>query len=229
MRRNHFSFLISFLHTCTSLSSFSPITTRKCTFFPSQSTQLYSTSAERAPTEITVESETSIVKPVIEPKEAVKIFGRLAEKYIILDPTAGMCCYSACTDCEYRLPGGGYIMADQSASRPKWIPNYEKRSYNENNHVTGWSTGVFTDGPAVTKSEFIENIKQMKFAPPLGGPYVGASAGAIEDDTALAFLFDSLIVEGKEKLTKHRMSIRMKELANNEEGLSWPNFSGILL
>ena len=84
---------------------------------------------------------------MIDPKEAVKIFGRLAEKYIILDPTAGMCCYSACTDCEYRLPGGGYIMADQSASRPKWVPIYEKRSYNENDHVTSWSTGVFTDGP----------------------------------------------------------------------------------
>ena len=82
---------------------------------------------------------------------------------------------------------------------------------------------------AVTKLEFIDNVKQMKFTPPLGGPYVGASAGAIEDDTALGYLFDSLIADGKEKLTKHRMSIRMKEIANNEEGLSWPIFSSILL
>ena len=33
----------------------------------------------------------------IDPKEAVKIFGRLAEKYIMLDSSGGMCCYSACT------------------------------------------------------------------------------------------------------------------------------------
>lgn len=32
----------------------------------------------------------------IEPKEAVKLFGRLAEKYIMLDSSGGMCCYSAC-------------------------------------------------------------------------------------------------------------------------------------
>merc|ERR1711966_254793 len=57
-----------------------------------------------------------------DPKEAVKSFGRLAEKYIMLDASAGMCCYSACTDCEYREPGGGYRMADQSSARPKWIP-----------------------------------------------------------------------------------------------------------
>ena len=34
---------------------------------------------------------------VIDPKEAVKLFGRLAEKYIMLDASGGMCCYSACT------------------------------------------------------------------------------------------------------------------------------------
>lgn len=32
-----------------------------------------------------------------DPKEAVKLFGRLAEKYIMLDASAGMCCYSGCT------------------------------------------------------------------------------------------------------------------------------------
>lgn len=32
----------------------------------------------------------------IDPKEAVKLFGRLAEKYIMLDASGGMCCYSAC-------------------------------------------------------------------------------------------------------------------------------------
>ena len=56
---------------------------------------------------------------LVEPKEAVKIFGRLAEKYIMLDDSGGLCCYSACSDCEFRLPGGGYRMADQSAARPK--------------------------------------------------------------------------------------------------------------
>jgi len=40
----------------------------------------------------TVETATSH-----EPKEIVKLFGRLAEKYIMLDDSGGMCCYSACS------------------------------------------------------------------------------------------------------------------------------------
>lgn len=33
----------------------------------------------------------------LEPKEVVKLFGRLAEKYIMLDDSGGMCCYSGCS------------------------------------------------------------------------------------------------------------------------------------
>ena len=32
-----------------------------------------------------------------DPKEIVKLFGRLAEKYILLDSSGGNCCYSGCT------------------------------------------------------------------------------------------------------------------------------------
>ena len=33
---------------------------------------------------------------VVDDKQLVKLFGRLAEKYIMLDASGGMCCYSAC-------------------------------------------------------------------------------------------------------------------------------------
>ena len=33
----------------------------------------------------------------LETKEVVKLFGRLAEKYIMLDDSGGMCCYSGCS------------------------------------------------------------------------------------------------------------------------------------
>jgi hypothetical protein len=174
---------------------------------------------------------------VTDAKEAVKLFGRLAEKYIVLDATAGMCCYSGCTDCEFRLPDGGYRMADQSAARPKWIPSYEARPRgNSNNnesgalHVTQWSTHLFAQGvPVVTREEFAERIVNMPYAPPLGGPYLGALAAAITDTTAAEVLFDVLVNEpGKEKLTQHRLGKRLKELAGGEEGLPWPGFAAAL-
>ncbi|KAL3811223.1 hypothetical protein ACHAXA_008982 [Cyclostephanos tholiformis] len=166
----------------------------------------------------------------IDPREAVKLFGRLAEKYIMLDASAGMCCYSGCSDCEYREPGGGYRMADQSSARPKWIPCYDRRVFASQGkeHTTRWSLEIFSDGkPVVTREQFVERVIGMKFVPPLGGPYLAASSAAIEDDSAASALFDVLAGEN-EKLTRHRMEKGMKSLANGEEGLTWPMFSAAL-
>ena len=165
---------------------------------------------------------------VLDPKEGVKLFGRLAEKYIMLDETAGMCCYSACTDCEYRLPDGGYRMADQSAARPKWIPSYVKRTINGKDHTTKWSSELFAQGEtAVDQATFCQRIVELAYAPPLGGPYVGASAATVQDDKAAQALFQAL-ADGKEKLTKARMSMRLKVLAEGEEGMTWPKFQAAL-
>ena len=38
----------------------------------------------------------------IEVKEYIKIFGRLGEKMIFGDASAGLCCHSACENCEWR-------------------------------------------------------------------------------------------------------------------------------
>ena len=48
-----------------------------------------------------VDAATTEDVTTIDPKEAVKLFGRLAEKYIMLDASGGMCCYSACSGKDY--------------------------------------------------------------------------------------------------------------------------------
>ena len=115
-------------------------------------------------------------------------------------------------------------MADQSAARPKWIPAYETRQANGKEHSTKWSTEVFTDGPAVSMEDFVEKVTQLEYAPPLGGPYVGASSAEFESTQALQSFFE-ILSSGKEKLTRHRMGQRLKELADGEEGLTWAAFS----
>ena len=40
--------------------------------------------------------------------DAAKLYGRIAEKQLFLDKDVGACCHSACSDCEWRLPDGGY-------------------------------------------------------------------------------------------------------------------------
>jgi hypothetical protein len=118
-------------------------------------------------------------------------------------------------------------MADQTAARPKWIPAYETRSANGKDHTTKWSNEIFENGPAVTKDEFVAIMTGLTYVPPLGGPYVGASSATVEDMTATEHLFE-VLTDGKKKLTRHRMSMRLKQLANGEEGLMWDGFQSAM-
>lgn len=173
---------------------------------------------------------TTTTVTTLEPKEMVKLFGRLAEKYIMLDSSGGLCCYSGCSDCEFRLPGGGYRMADQSSARPKWIPAYPERKFEtlDKEHTTKWSSTIYSEGLLnVDKETFVAKLTEMDFVPPLGGPYMSKSAGGIEDSTACAALFD-LLAGDKQKLTQHRMSTRLKEIANGEEGVTWAMFENAM-
>ena len=61
--------------------------------------------------------------------DAAKIFGRLAEKTLYLDATVGACCHSACSDCEWRTPGGGYRWDIMKAQVAKWLPCYLTRDF----------------------------------------------------------------------------------------------------
>lgn len=81
---------------------------------------------------------------------------------------------------------------------------------------------------AVSKEEFVAKITdELEYQPSLGGPYLAASASSIEENSLTEKLFDILAGE-KEKLTKNRMSVRMKEIAGGEEALTWPAFLAAL-
>ena len=119
-------------------------------------------------------------------------------------------------------------MADQSAARPKWIPSYVARTINGKDHTTKWSSELFGEGiTAVDQATFCDKLVQVAYAPPLGGPYLAASGATVEDLTTAKLLFD-VLADGKEKLTKARMSMRLKQLAGGEEGMTWPKFQAAL-
>ena len=133
-------------------------------------------------------------------------------------------------------------MADQSASRPKWIPVYEDRVFANANkeHVAKWKIGLFGTGdgdaasddadgesnfvPSLSKEEFVSSLLDMEFVPPLGGPFVSKTAAIIEDTTLAEYLFD-VLSNGKEKLSRYKMSLGLKDLADGEQGLTWATFS----
>ena len=155
-------------------------------------------------------------------KDCVKLFGRLADKYLLLDASAGMCCYSGCSDCEYRLPGGGYKMADQRSARPKWIPVYAQRTGASptNVHQSKWSTSLFGRGDGneksskrgLTKDEFSEIVRALPYETPLGGPSVSKSDAIDVSEHAVEKLW-CVLSRGKDRLTEKRMSTALQRLA----------------
>lgn len=228
-----FSQTLTALCSIASVTSFTATTNHHAFSISSTFTKLNADIAEAAAEETKIE---------IDPKEAVKVFGRLAEKYIMLDSSGGMCCFSACSDCEYRLPGGGYKMADQSAARPKWIPAYEERKFESSGkeHTSKWSQEIFGEGKTfVTREEFIEKLSELEYAPALGGPFVAktgadmmadveaniAEASSIPNLLFNLLSFDEKTGEYKEKLTRHRMGMNLRDLAKEgEDFLTWPTF-----
>ncbi len=117
-------------------------------------------------------------------------------------------------------------MAEQSSSRPKWIVAYDHRSFPSSGkeHVSKWSIDLFiNDTPVITKEEFVQRLSQAKYNPPLGGPFVSASVAQSIDETLCHRLFD-ILAQGKDKITKHKMGVRIKQLAHGEEGLTWNEF-----
>lgn len=109
--------------------------------------------------------------------EIAKLFGRFAEKVLYLDKEVGDCCYSGCTDCEWRNPEGGYRFPLLRAARPKWIPCYLSRCYDVGGggcHTPQWVKTLFPNGieldakVSISRADFETRLRQVKFVAPMG-------------------------------------------------------------
>lgn len=170
-------------------------------------------------------------------KEAVKLFGRLAESQIMIDPTDGQCCYGGCHDCPYLLPDGGYAMDEQFADRPTWIPHYVLRFLgDEKEHETKWGNKLFSDMRlTLTKERFVDILTtKLEYATPAAVsstlysddmPLLMEALDVEITDTATAEAFFDVMAEGKEKLSRNRMGVRIRELSGGEDGMTWTHFS----
>ena len=104
--------------------------------------------------------------------DACKLYGHLAENQLYLDKAVGACCHSACSDCEWREPGGGYRFDMLKANFPKWLPCYIERDFEDERgcHVPVWSSTLFPDGAtgSVSRADFDARFRSLEFTMPLG-------------------------------------------------------------
>ena len=98
--------------------------------------------------------------------EVAKLFGRFAEKVLHLDRDVGACCHSACSDCEWRTPDGGYRWDVMKAMQPKWVGCYRERDFEDQRgcHAPKWATTLFAESDDIGRDEFVARLRGMEYA-----------------------------------------------------------------
>jgi hypothetical protein len=174
--------------------------------------------------------------------ELVKVFGRLADKAIFMDESAGQCCHSGCDNCEWR-----YDFDIMRAARPKWLVTYAERKFDSDAHTAKWKAlfdvpsvppsssslsdeDIFnteTAGPTPLSSAAVlaERLSALPFSAPLGPSVSVPGEEPLEAETA-AWLWEKLVPAGSKSatLTARLMEKRLKEWASGKDSMMWGDF-----
>lgn len=175
--------------------------------------------------------------------EAAKLFGRFAEKELYLDKQVGACCHSACSDCEWRDPEGGYRFDLMKANFPKWLPCYLVRDFEDERgcHTPRWSSELFPDGAdsSVSRADFAERLAALEFTEAMGPKgKIKADAAELSDeaiDALWSYLCDGDAAEAVDAASALK---RLQDMSPDEdrEGVigegpdfvDWKNFAKAL-
>ena len=149
--------------------------------------------------------------------EVAKLFGRFAEKVLHLDRTVGPCCHSACSDCEWRTPDGGYRWDVMKAMQPKWVGCYRERDFEDQrgSHAPKWVTTIFADGDEIGRQDFVERLTSMEYAEAMGPK--GKVVDAIPSDEVVDLLWETLAGAGEEILSFASMREGLQKMSLDED------------
>lgn len=158
----------------------------------------------------------------IDDESLTKLFGRLAEKVILLDvPGAGTpemknCCHGGCDNCQYTR-----VFDEMRSGRPKWIAHYTHMEHIDGrSHSPAWVSGLFSDG-AVSKEIFVSRMRSMPYSPTLG-PSISVEETPPSIEAAEDF-FVSLAGESQH-LTPVEMAAALVRITGQQHGSVWRDF-----
>ena len=169
---------------------------------------------------IRASAATAEVSTSVETAEVAKLFGRLAENVLHLDENVGACCHSACSDCEWRTPDGGYRWDVMKAMQPKWVGCYRERDFKDQrgSHAPKWATALFADSDEISRQDFVERFTGMEYAEAMGPK--GKVQDAMPSDEAIDLFWEKLAGADAETLSfaSMRESLQGMSLDENREG-----------
>mmetsp|Transcript_16561 Transcript_16561/g.38218 ORF Transcript_16561/g.38218 Transcript_16561/m.38218 type:complete len:231 (+) Transcript_16561:48-740(+) len=163
-------------------------------------------------------------KVVLSNADLCKLFGRIADKVVLMDESAGACCHSGCDGCPYR-----YSFDVLEAVAPKWVVTYTHKTIGEREHTPLWLTTAFPDKKKVTRAEFAERVAAAPFVSPIGPALPAAERIALKNDPELnvevaAAFFTALAGPGVEGLSPVGAAKRLREMSAGKDGLMFDPF-----
>merc|ERR1712087_104008 len=150
--------------------------------------------------------------------DATCLFGRMAEAKVYLDSEVGVCCHSACSDCEWRLPDGGYRFDILKSMKSKWVPCYVERDFADERgmHTASWATALFPRGEPIDRAEFDTAFSAIAFEMPMGPRGSLKSEQAKPSAEALDVLWKFLAADAT-SLSVETIRARLQDMSTDAE------------
>lgn len=164
----------------------------------------------------------ALTPATISEAQAARIFGRLADKKLLLDvPGAGTpemrnCCHGGCDNCDYSR-----VFDEMNAGKPKWVPCYPYRQLIDGrDHTAPWAE-LFDDGP-LTAETFTDRLNLLTFRSSMGYSAVKPDDSKVDADAAVAFF--TAIAQGANELTADAFANGLAVVSGEAHGAPWKRF-----
>ena len=148
---------------------------------------------------------------------AAQVFGRLADKKLLLDvPGAGTpemkdCCHGGCDNCDFSR-----IFDEMNAGRPKWVLCYDYLELIDGRNVApGWAAMFEGEGGALARDEFAAALSALPYRPSMG-PKVSVDPDEPVSAAAADALWAALAGDADE-LTAAQMGDGLKDLCGGAQ------------
>mmetsp|Transcript_22813 Transcript_22813/g.31288 ORF Transcript_22813/g.31288 Transcript_22813/m.31288 type:complete len:224 (-) Transcript_22813:72-743(-) len=174
-----------------------------------------------------LKSQTVSTHDRVDIRDSIMIFGRLADKELLLDvegagtPEMANCCHGGCDNCNYSR-----IFDSLSAGRAKWVALYTTRTLIDGrSHESPWAK-IFPSEEAISKEEFVRRIQSLPYKPQMGPPSLPqeVSAEEIPSKEAVERLWGCGLEKPPDEMTPSQLMETLKRLTGEPHGALWSDF-----
>mmetsp|Transcript_14059 Transcript_14059/g.43438 ORF Transcript_14059/g.43438 Transcript_14059/m.43438 type:complete len:210 (-) Transcript_14059:45-674(-) len=167
-------------------------------------------------------SRTSTALAAVAELAAAQVFGRLADKKLLLDvPGAGTpemrdCCHGGCDNCDYSR-----VFDEMNAGKAKWVACYLTREHSDGRRHEAPLASIFGDDETLTADAFVERLADLEPKPTMGARPADVMA---EFDGAGAAGVFRVLSRGEDAVDVTTFTATLQDLSGEAHGVPWKKF-----